>query len=71
MHGGLEKAASPELGWKNQARTIVHIADAPGHGSRLATDFHLEGCDDEYPDYDNDGKMLEALLGKLRLDIKV
>lgn len=71
VHGGLQKAASPDLGWRNPSRTIIHIADAPGHGSRLADLHATEGMVDDMPDYDSDGKLLEALLCNLRVDVKV
>ncbi|GFR50312.1 hypothetical protein Agub_g12505 [Astrephomene gubernaculifera] len=69
VHGGLEKAAAPELGWKSAARTIVHIADAPGHGKRLTgpnASFR-----DDFPNHDADGKELVKLLTRLRLETKV
>ena len=72
VHGGLEKAGSPELGWSNPARTIVHIADAPGHGTRLADPDAFWGrSGDNYPDHDADGKELTKLLHNLRVDLQV
>lgn len=71
VHGGLEKAADPLLGWKNEYRTIIHIADAPGHGSRLYDPDDASWMGDLEPNYDSDGTKLAELLLKLRIDIKV
>ncbi|KXZ49724.1 hypothetical protein GPECTOR_20g581 [Gonium pectorale] len=72
VHGGLEKAASDELGWSNQARTIIHIADAPGHGRRLAPpDAWWGPKGDNHPDFDADGSILTGLLRKLRVELQV
>lgn len=68
MHGALGEAASLLLGWKNQARTIVHIADAPGHGQRLHGNYEWN---DQLPDYDSDGLELKQRLDTLRFDTKV
>lgn len=71
MHGGLEKAADPLLGWSNEYRTIIHIADAPGHGTRLYDPADAPWMGDLEPNYDQDGSQLAALLLKLRVDVKV
>ena len=48
VHGGLE--AILQLSWQSPNRCLIHIADAPAHGSR----FH-DGCNDAYKDYNDTG----------------
>ena len=70
VFGGLEEAGN--LSWKSANRVLLHIADAPCHGSRFH-DF-TSAKHDEYLDKneeDNRGLKIEDLLGVLqRKDIK-
>ena len=60
VHGGLEAALN--LSWSSKSRCLIHIADAPAHGSR----FH-NGCGDRYKDSgDPRGLQIEDLLGKVK-----
>lgn len=49
--GGLKKALS--LAWKGDTRIIIHIADAPAHGSE-----YNGGCNDNYPGPQDPDRML-------------
>ena len=49
--GGLKKALS--LTWKGETRIIIHIADAPAHGSE-----YNGGCNDKYPGPQDPDRML-------------
>ena len=49
--GGLQKALS--LTWKGDTRIIIHIADAPAHGSE-----YNGGQRDNYPGPQNPDRML-------------
>lgn len=57
VFGGLEKVLS--LNWKHQTRSVIHFADAPGHGR-----FYHE-TSDNYPHFDNDGKKGRELMHAL------
>ncbi len=62
VHGGLEAALN--LSWGRKNRCLIHIADAPAHGSR----FHA-GCNDSYATYndaDFRGLRIEDLIRKTR-----
>ncbi|PNH02305.1 Alpha-protein kinase vwkA [Tetrabaena socialis] len=76
VHGALEKAGSAEMLWGRDpmmTRTVVHIADAPGHGARLHQGLESAKSEkfDKLPDHDKDGKELERLLRHLRETVKV
>ena len=78
MHGGLEQATLPSLGWAApSSRTVIHITDAPGHGRRLkdtSVDASVQrfNVDDEpLKDFDADGSQLRTLMLKLREELKV
>ncbi|PNH04363.1 hypothetical protein TSOC_009473, partial [Tetrabaena socialis] len=75
VHGALEKAGSAEMLWERDplmTRTVVHIADAPGHGARLHQGLESAKSEkfDKLPDHDKDGKELERLLRHLRETVK-
>jgi hypothetical protein len=57
--GGLAKAR--ELSWKHRTRLMVHVADAPCHGTK----YHKADIDDDYPDGDPGGLAPEEVLKKL------
>ena len=70
VHGGLGKAC--EMAWTSGSRTLVHIADAPGHGQRLAqSGAPSQYLKDHYPDVDPDGSDLRKIMLRLREDLKV
>ena len=64
VFGGFQKAI--KLNWSSQTRCLIHIADAPCHGSR----FHdLKESDDEYADnnqQDINGLRIENLISDLK-----
>ncbi len=51
--------AALQLNWQSSTRILVHVADAPCHGSK----YH--NCDDSHPSGDPGGLDPEALLGRL------
>jgi len=55
--GGLDKAI--HMSWLASTRILVHIADAPCHGTKY------NNCGDSYPKGDPEGKVPEDLLIKL------
>ncbi|KAL2630178.1 hypothetical protein R1flu_014864 [Riccia fluitans] len=57
---GLENAA--KLDWQAMNRLLVHIGDAPCHGSQ----FHDDTVPDDYPKGDKYGRSIQAILRKLR-----
>ena len=62
VHGGLEAALN--LSWNRKNKVLIHIADAPAHGSR----FH-EHCGDNYESYndkDPRGLVIEHLIAKIK-----
>ncbi|PNH04365.1 hypothetical protein TSOC_009476 [Tetrabaena socialis] len=76
VHGALEKAGSAEMLWEPDplmTRTVVHLADAPGHGVRLHQGLESAKSKnfDQLPDHDKDGKELEHLLRHLRETVKL
>ena len=56
--GGLY--AGLNLSWRSNARYAIFIADAPGHGSK----YHEKDVEDDYPDGDPNGHVLEDLMKK-------
>jgi len=49
VNGGLQKAIYA-LDWKNPTKTIIHIADAPCHGTKFHNvEEEYDGYDDNYP----------------------
>ncbi len=75
VHGGLE--AVLDLSWSKQNRCLIHIADAPAHGSRFHDfsadeDFYDEYGYDRYDDYsdyndkDPRGLVIEDLLDRIK-----
>ena len=51
---------------------MIHIADAPGHGARLASPTAPAlYTRDNYPDHDPDGCGLRRIMLRLREDLKV
>ncbi len=63
VHGGLEAAIN--LSWMQANKTMIHIADAPAHGSR----FH-DGVSDQYRGYNDEdvrGLRMEDLIGKIKM----
>ena len=63
---GLEQAAL--LSWLSHGtRLIIHIADAPCHG----TNFHKGVVDDDYPAGDKLGRSIDSLMGRLIKDVKI
>ena len=56
---GMEKTIN--LSWAARNRIVIHIADAPCHG----TEFH-SGCNDSYPAGDAKGRSAADLLRRLR-----
>jgi hypothetical protein len=75
VHGAINEVLAPQMGWESDARIVVHIADAPCHG----TQFH-DPCRDDHPDgfkgwdtaeYDHldpNDMTAEALLGDMVLE---
>jgi hypothetical protein len=57
VFGGLEKVLS--LNWKHETRSLIHFADAPGHGR-----FYHE-TSDNHPHFDSDGKKGRELMHAL------
>jgi hypothetical protein len=54
------------LKWNSKSRLLIHLADAPCHGTRFT-----DGADyDKYPDGDPNGLMTEELMKQLR-DAKI
>mmetsp|Transcript_47683 Transcript_47683/g.102123 ORF Transcript_47683/g.102123 Transcript_47683/m.102123 type:complete len:1070 (+) Transcript_47683:107-3316(+) len=65
VHGGVEEAT--KLDWNTNdaaTRVLIHIADAPGHGSK----YHnlSPGSDNYHAQGDPKGRNLEELVGKLK-----
>jgi len=56
--GGFNKGLN--LSWKSNARVAILIADAPGHGKQ----YHEDNVDDDFPDGDPNGLILEDLMKK-------
>ena len=56
--GGFNKGLS--LSWKSNARVAILIADAPGHGKQ----YHEDDVEDDFPDGDPNGLILEDLMKK-------
>ena len=56
--GGFNKGLN--LSWKSNARYAVLIADAPGHGKQ----YHEDDVEDDFPDGDPNGLILEDLMKK-------
>jgi vacuole morphology and inheritance protein 14 len=46
------------MSWRSNARYAILIADAPGHGKQ----YHGDDVDDDYPDGDPHGNILEVLM---------
>mmetsp|Transcript_29855 Transcript_29855/g.88401 ORF Transcript_29855/g.88401 Transcript_29855/m.88401 type:complete len:302 (-) Transcript_29855:310-1215(-) len=69
VHGALEAAGASEIGWRSASRAIVHMADSPGHGTRLhdetAHDDVRQPWYDQLPNYDEHGNLLFKLMKKL------
>ena len=62
VHGGLEAALN--LSWNRKNKVLIHIADAPAHGSRFNG-----GCSDYYAfsgDKDPRGLVMEDLITKIK-----
>ena len=56
--GGFNKGLT--LSWKSNARVAILIADAPGHGKQ----YHEDDVEDDFPDGDPNGLILEDLMKK-------
>ncbi len=56
VFGGLEQV--PKLEWKNKSRVLLHICDAPCHGSK----FHDLNISDDHPKGDPKGLKISDLL---------
>eukprot|EP00741_Cyanophora_paradoxa_P015434 tig00020875_g14897.t1 len=56
--GGLEAAL--KLNWSGRRRVLVHIADAPSHGT-----FYHDGAGDSHPDFDKDGAKGQSVMRRL------
>ncbi|KAG0605400.1 hypothetical protein M758_9G056100 [Ceratodon purpureus] len=66
VFSGLERVA--RLSWKSRTRVLVHIGDAPCHGS----EFHSGGSiTDEYSAGDKKGRNIGTLLKTLRDDCRI
>lgn len=64
VFSGLERAAT--LKWASKTRVLIHIGDAPCHG----TEFH-NGAGDSHPKGDSKGRDIKKLLETLRYDCQV
>ncbi|GAX77408.1 hypothetical protein CEUSTIGMA_g4854.t1 [Chlamydomonas eustigma] len=59
------------MAWSSGSRTLIHIADAPGHGLRLAPlGVPPEYLRDDHPEFDRDGSQMRKILLRLREDLK-
>eukprot|EP00741_Cyanophora_paradoxa_P002503 tig00000076_g2427.t1 len=58
--GGLEAAL--RLDWSARRRVLMHIADAPSHGT-----FYHDGAGDSHPSFDSDGANGRSLMQRLAL----
>ncbi len=66
VHGGLEAAIN--LSWNSKYRVLIHIADAPAHGSRFHG-FPVASEHDDYAKYNESdlrGLKMEDLIAKIK-----
>ena len=68
VHGGLE--AILNLSWQKKNRVLIHIADAPAHGSRfhdfLPSSYSSNDYYASYNDKDPRGLVMEDLIAKIK-----